>query len=454
MTAPADFSHLELSAILRYDERGILSFIMRQIIIIFLCFFVLEFSAGVPAVSAETLNREVFLKTDAMKKGYTMTSRDGDFSVGIRAGTFSGEGWIKIKEPEAGEFPGAPAGWKMISDVNSYSVFAKATKLSTQPIWVSLAFDSSSAKEKRIAFVDTKKKIWKSVETKVDDSRRVARAALPFGFARVVVLEKDGTSAARAPIQTNASLAPSIDAEAAIVVDRASGTTLYEKNADTEWWLASLTKLMTAQVFLGTKPDLSKTVAYTEEDRTIGGRIRHITNGEKMTLKDALYATLIGSANDTAKILGRSTSYSTADFLEAMKTRAKSLGLSKTTFGDFAGLSLENRSTAREYSKVVSAAAEYFPIRDASLTPSYAFTTSIGTPHTIKNTNTLLGKTDFSFRVAKTGYLDEAKNNFTGIVSDAKGNELVIVIFGSSTGAARFQSFEKIAAWAYANWKW
>lgn len=409
---------------------------------------------GARPVFAETLNREMFLKSDAMNKGYTMTSRDGDFSLGIRGKAFSGEGWVKMKEPSANEIPAAPDGWQMVSEPYSYGVFAKVAKLSTQPIWVSLSFDSSSSKEKRIAFVDGKKKKWKTVETRVDISRERARAALPFAFARVVVLEKDGTGSEVAPAKAASTPAPSVDAVAAIVVDRASGAVLYEKNADKEWWLASLTKLMTAQVFLAAKPDLAKSVVYKEEDRTIGGRIRNITNGEKMTLKDALYATLVGSANDTAKILGRSTPSSTNAFLEAMNERAETLGLSQTTFGDFSGLSLENRSTAREYWKVVSAAAEYFPIRDASLAPTYAFSTNIGTPHTIKNTNTLLGKTPFVFHVAKTGYLDEAKNNFAGVVSDSAGHELVIVVFGSSTGEKRFQAFDKLATWAYANWQW
>ncbi|MBI2426798.1 MAG: D-alanyl-D-alanine carboxypeptidase [Candidatus Kerfeldbacteria bacterium] len=420
---------------------------------LFFILFVLFVLALVGHASAETLNRQVRFSEEAAARGYTVESREKDFALGVRGGIYRGTGSVKIKEPASDELPAAPAGKKFVSPAYHYGVYLENVGITEKPLWISLEFASDTSLPKRVAFYNKIAQRWDEVPTTIDWTNNRARAALHFSFAMVAVLEPDGSG--REPVlRASAAAAPEVDATAAIVVDSRTGKILYEKNADKEWWLASLTKLMTADVFLEQHPSLSDRITYETQDKTIGARLRNISVGESFTLKDAFYTTLVGSANDTAHMLGRGAGITTDAFLEHMNAQAQELGLVKTRFGDFSGLSLDNRSTVREYWKVVREAARSLDITKSSTAESYAFTTSAGIAHTIKNTNELLTTSSLDFVLGKTGYLDEAKNNFAGVVTDASGNEIVVVIFGSPTSAKRFKAANDLALWAQTNWTW
>lgn len=235
-------------------------------------------------------------------------------------------------------------------------------------------------------------------------------------------------------------------AKAYVVMDAISGQVLVQKNAETIWPPASLTKLVTAMVVLDTKPKLTKTVAMTKADEVGGARLATAA-GVKYTLKDLIYASLIASTNNGANAIARSTGLSREKFVDKMNEKAKSLGATQTVFVDPSGISEKNQTTAADYAKIVQAAYQYPVIADAAARENYSFvsTNNHRYRHSLKNTNKLLGDDMFSF-LGKTGYLDESQYNFASLVKDALGDQLAVVVLGSKNHATQFYETKELAA--------
>ena len=98
----------------------------------------------------------------------------------------------------------------------------------------------------------------------------------------------------------------SIGAPSAILIERETGTVLYEKNADEKRYPASTTKIMTALLTLENVSDLSVVVtaeASDFENVTSDSSNAGIKVGEQVTVKDLLYALMLPSANEAAYML-------------------------------------------------------------------------------------------------------------------------------------------------------
>ena len=82
-----------------------------------------------------------------------------------------------------------------------------------------------------------------------------------------------------------------VNARAALLIDAQTGEVLYDKNSGTPMPIASLTKLMTAMVYLESKPDLGKRVMVSREDLAGSGKTQ-LRSGEVLTMRDLLHASL------------------------------------------------------------------------------------------------------------------------------------------------------------------
>ena len=243
----------------------------------------------------------------------------------------------------------------------------------------------------------------------------------------------------------------------AIVLDTASGEILYSYNPEEFSIPASLTKLLTAMVFLDTKPNLNKLISLTKADEVGGGRLR-VAYGSKFSLKDALYATLIGSTNNTAMILARATGLSYKDFMIKVNQKAQNWGLD-AFFHEAAGMSPANITTPIQMAKIAREAFKYPLIRQISQLESYKFKIrNTGTEKTIINTDSLTSSTsvnNFILTASKTGYLPEAGNNLA--ISAKKINasgEVVVLVMGSPTKSDSFSAAKTLAEWALTNHTW
>lgn len=235
-------------------------------------------------------------------------------------------------------------------------------------------------------------------------------------------------------------------AKAYVVIDVANGQVLVQKNAETIWPPASLTKLVTAMVVLDTKPKLTKTVAMTKADEVGGARLA-TKAGIKYTLRDLLYASLVASTNNGINASARSTGLSRKKFVEKMNQKAKEIGATQTVFYEPSGINEKNQTTADDYAKIVTAAYKYPLIADAASRQTYSLrsTNNRRYSHNLKNTNKLLGDSDFNF-LGKTGYLEESQYNFASLVQDLSGNKLAVVVLGSQNSSTQFKEARELAA--------
>ena len=98
-----------------------------------------------------------------------------------------------------------------------------------------------------------------------------------------------------------------ISAESAILMDQATGTVLFEKDAHHKMYPASVTKIMSLLLFMEAIEDgkfkLTDNVEATLEAVEKGGSQIWLKEGETMTVDELLRATAIGSANDACTAL-------------------------------------------------------------------------------------------------------------------------------------------------------
>ena len=132
--------------------------------------------------------------------------------------------------------------------------------------------------------------------------------------------------------KTNA-LDLNISSQNAILYNLDTGEVLYEKRADEQKSIASLTKIMTALVTLESVDDLNQQVVLENEDfkglAEANAVTAGFTKGEVVTYKDLLYGLLLPSGADAAKALARNISGSEQKFINKMNEKAKSQKIKK-----------------------------------------------------------------------------------------------------------------------------
>lgn len=220
----------------------------------------------------------------------------------------------------------------------------------------------------------------------------------------------------------------------AILLDPTTGEVLFEKNSSRSVPIASLTKLMTAMVFLEQKPDLEREVEVTQTDLSGAGHTQ-LRRGEHVPLGELLHMSLMCSDNVATRVLARESGLPSSDFIARMNRKAVELGLTGSRFTEFTGLDEHNVSTASDVARLLHAAANEPLIQQITTTRSYEFRTARRW-HAINNTNRLL-YSRYEIMGGKTGFIMEAGYCFaTWVRTD--GRDLIAVVLGAPTNATRF----------------
>ncbi len=131
--------------------------------------------------------------------------------------------------------------------------------------------------------------------------------------------------------------APSLAGEAAVLMDARNGQVLYAKNMHKRMYPASTTKILTALLALE-KGNLDELVTVPEEACRAGGSAIGLQAGERLTLRDLLYALLLASANDAAVAIADHLAGSVENFSGLMNEKASSLGAADSHFTNPHGL--------------------------------------------------------------------------------------------------------------------
>ena len=257
------------------------------------------------------------------------------------------------------------------------------------------------------------------------------------------------------PIKINdESLGIKTTATNVIAVDLASGKILFEKNADQARPIASITKLMTALVFLDNNPGWNEQVTI-KNVLSIGNN--NFSAGERIKAKDVFYSALVGSDNTAARNLAYATGMSMEEFVSAMNAKALEMELSEANFVDPVGLDPANRASAIDVIKILRAALESNDVILATQRRTYEFRSLSGDYHYIKTTNDLLSSfinnPPYSVVAAKTGSL-LAAGYCLAMAIEKDGNVVLVVSLKSESNYYRFQDVKSLAYWVFENYEW
>lgn len=125
-----------------------------------------------------------------------------------------------------------------------------------------------------------------------------------------------------------------IEAEGGILVDADSGTVLYGKNIHQRYYPASITKILTALIVIE-RCKLDDTITFSYDavhNVESGSTSAGYGVGDKITVREALYALLLRSANEVANALAEHCAGSREAFARLMNEKAASLGCKESHF--------------------------------------------------------------------------------------------------------------------------
>jgi D-alanyl-D-alanine endopeptidase (penicillin-binding protein 7) len=285
----------------------------------------------------------------------------------------------------------------------------------------------------------TKKKTGTTTSARTRTARKTTSVGKTKRTAKGKVARTRKRRARRAPPPPRGG----VYARNAVVIDPATDQVLFEKKSDQTVPIASLTKLMSALVFLDQKPDLRRAVEVTPGEIRGGGHTQ-LWKGERVALYDLLHMSLMNSDNVATRVLARESGLSGDEFIEHMNQRARTMGMASARFADPTGLDSRNVATALDVARLLRAAADHYLIREITTTPTYVFVTeypgrrrTVARTHQIVNTNRLLRSNRYEFACSKTGFISQSGYCLATWVKD-RGRDLIAVVLGAPTNATRF----------------
>lgn len=223
---------------------------------------------------------------------------------------------------------------------------------------------------------------------------------------------------------------------AALVIDQKSKKILYQKHAKAKRYPASLVKVMTAylvfealeqgKITMDTKFKVSK-YATSQEPVSL-----YLKPGESITVRDALNALIIKSANDVSVAIAEGLAGTEAKFAKRMTAKGRQLGLTATNFTNSSGLPDSNQYTnAVDMVKMTMAVKRDFPqYFNIFGQTSFKFKGKL-----IRGHNKVLAQYPTATGL-KTGLTNASGRNLITTTSSSIG-DLIAVVFGANHGSQR-----------------
>lgn len=244
-----------------------------------------------------------------------------------------------------------------------------------------------------------------------------------------------------------------ITAPSAILMEKTTGSILYEQEAAAQYEPASVTKIMTLLLVMEAIDSGSlgwdDMVTASPHAISMGGSQIWLKENEQMSVRDMVKAVTVVSANDCAVALAEHLAGSEAAFVERMNQRAAELGMERTAFKNCTGLPAEGHLTcaldialmSRELILNHPAIREFSTIWMDTLRDG-AFQLS--------NTNKLIFYYDGATGL-KTGFTDTALYCLSA-TAERDGMELIAVILKSPTSPKRFESAKVLLNYGFATY--
>ena len=246
--------------------------------------------------------------------------------------------------------------------------------------------------------------------------------------------------------------APETEAGSAVLMEKETGTVLYEDHAHDKLEPASVTKVMTLLLVIEAidsgRLKLDDMVTVSARAASMGGSQVYLKEGEQMTVDDMLKAVAVVSGNDAAVALAEHLAGSESAFVERMNQRAHELGMEDTNFLNCTGLPAAGHLTsAYDIALMSRALIGHAKIRE--YTTIWMDTIRDG-QFQLANTNKLVRFYEGCTGL-KTGSTDSALYCLSA-TAERDGMELIAVVMKSPTSAQRFESAKSLLNFGFANY--
>jgi serine-type D-Ala-D-Ala carboxypeptidase (penicillin-binding protein 5/6) len=239
---------------------------------------------------------------------------------------------------------------------------------------------------------------------------------------------------------------------AAIIVDHATGTILFEKNAHAPMPPASMSKLMTLYMLFEAIRDgrVSEDTLFVVSSKAqgMGGSRMFVEAGTSVPVIDLIRGIIVQSGNDACVVVAEGLTGSEEAFARAMTERAHELGMTDTTLKNASGWPEEGHAmSAADLAILSRRIIDDFP-QFYTMFDETEFTWN---GITQQNRNPLLAL-GVGADGLKTGHTQEAGYSLTGsAVQD--GQRIVFVVNGLQSAQERRIETEQMVRWAFANFQ-
>ncbi len=234
---------------------------------------------------------------------------------------------------------------------------------------------------------------------------------------------------------------PTIASQGAVLLNAADGSVLFSQNGETQYYPASITKLMTA-LLVAENCNLDDTVTFSATATTnleSGAVSIGMTEGDTMTVRQCLYALLLKSANEVGNALAEHVAGSNAAFAEKMNAKAASLGCTNTHFANPHGLNDPNHyTTPHDMALIARAAFANDIVKTVASTRTYTLPATKKNPSglTVTMGHKMLNPNDSRYYQGiiggKTGYTSKAGNTLV-TAAERNGVRLIAVVMKSQS---------------------
>lgn len=254
---------------------------------------------------------------------------------------------------------------------------------------------------------------------------------------------------------------PHIYSESGIVMDMDTGSVLYGKKIDDKHYPASITKVLTALVSLE-NCELDSVVKHSRDDvlnLESGATHIGIKENEEISMKDALYAILLASANEVSNGIASNFPGGYDAFVEEMNATARELGCENSNFMNPHGLHHdEHYTTAYDMALISAAAFQNETFQKITSTKQYTIgkTNITKEERTFQQKHKMLnsGSHHYEYCVGgKTGYTTKSLNTLVTFATKGNMNLVAVVIRTHGGNSHAYEDTKKILDYAFENFQ-
>lgn len=235
-----------------------------------------------------------------------------------------------------------------------------------------------------------------------------------------------------------------------------TGEVLYQHNADAKHEIASMVKIMTANLIFDAvdegKVTYDEMITISPQAAAMGGSQMFLDAGAEYSVNDLLKGIIVVSANDASYAMAERIAGSVDAFVNLMNTKAAEWGMVNTKFANCTGLPSENEqySTAKDVNIMTRRLMSHDKYFEYAGIWMEDYTHPSGRVTQFVNTNKLLRQ--YSGCVGgKTGYTDAAGHCLSAC-AQRNGMKVVATIVGGTDSKSRFNQVRAMFDYSFANY--